>query len=107
MAPITYFVPAVDLNEARDIAYAVDAGRLKYADHYRSEEAAERICQHFRRLGCTPRRVFPIIIDRTTTHDGSIPVARLVDSAGEIAAVLVLFAMGAAVGFASMLEVFA
>ncbi|MGO4672950.1 hypothetical protein AB4Z40_08630 [Bosea sp. 2YAB26] len=92
MTAVTYFVPAVDLNEARDIAYAVDAGRLKHADHYRSEEAAERICEHFKRLGCTARRVFPIIIDRATTHDGRIPVAWPIDRVGDTAAALLLFA---------------
>jgi hypothetical protein len=103
----TYFVPATDLNEAREIAYAVDAGRIKHVEHYLDEASAERVLSHLNRLSRSPRRIYPVIIEQRPTNDGRIPVAWPVDPVGEVAAVVVIFGMAWVAGLASLWEKFA
>jgi len=50
-------------------------------------------------------RVFAIVIEKRTTHDGRIPVARVVNAAGSVAAALMVVIGGAyAVGLGSVLS---
>lgn len=107
MTARTYYVPAFDAAEAREIAYEVHAGRLGHIEHYLDPEAAQRVCDHLNRLGTKRREVFPVEVKARVTHDGVIPVAWPVDRVGEVAAAVTLFAMGALVGLASLFEVFA
>jgi hypothetical protein len=94
MKTVTYYVPAFDLNEAREVAYAVQAGRMKHVEHYLDEAAAERVCAHLNRLGSKPRQVFTILLEQRVTDDGRIPVAWPVDRIGSIAAALLLIIGG-------------
>ena len=87
---VTYHVPAFDAAEAREIAYAVHAGRMGHIEHYLDPAAAQRVCDHLNRLGSKRREVFPVDVERRATHDGRIPVARVVDGAGSVAAALML-----------------
>lgn len=107
MQTTTYHVPAFDAAEAREVAYAVQAGRLKHVEHYLDQAVADRVCAHLNRACATPRRVFTVILEQRTTDDGRIPVAWPVDRIGDAAATLFLFAMIPLVGFASLFEVFA
>lgn len=103
----TLWIPAENLNIARQIAYAVEAGRLPMLPHYATEEAAE---VRAALLGETHARtipVFAIVMEKRATHDGVIPVAWPVDRVGDVAAAITLFAMGALVGLASYWEHFA
>ncbi len=100
----TLFIPAETLNAARRIAYAVDVGRLPMLPHYASEEAAAARAALLGETHACAIPVFPIILEHRATHDGRIPVARLVDAAGSLAAALALVIGGAwAVGLGSVL----
>ncbi len=84
------------MDSARRRAYAVDAGRLPYLPHYATEEAAEAWADEINAILSTRiARVFAIVIEKRTTHDGRIPVARVVNRAGEIAAALAIVIGGA------------
>lgn len=97
---VTYHVPAFDAAEAREIGYAVHAGRMGHIEHYLDPAAAQRVCDHLNRLGSKRREVFTVEVESRTTHDGVIPVA----SIGEIAAALFIVIGGAyAVGLGSIL----
>lgn len=103
----TLWIPAETLNCARLIAYAVEAGRLPMLPHYATEEAATIRAAFMSQVHARPIPVFAIVMEKRATHDGFIPVAWPVDRVGDAAAVITLFAMGALVGLASMIEVFA
>jgi len=107
MTSRTLWVPAFDADEAREIAHAVDAGRMGHIEHYVDQDAAHRVCAHLNRLGSKRREVFKVTIRDRATHDGFIPVAWPVDRVGDVAAALTLFALIPLVGLASMWEVFA
>lgn len=107
MKTTTYHVPAFDLAEAREVAYAVQAGRLKHVEHYLDEAAAERVCGHLNRNSAGKRRVFTVVLEQRTTDDGRIPVACPLDRLGDAAATFAIFAMIPLVGFASLWERFA
>lgn len=101
----TYWIAAEDMDSARRRAYAVEAGRLPYLAHYASEEAATAWADQINAiLAVRTARVFAIVIEHVTTHDGRIPVARVVNRVGEIAAGLVITIGGAwLVGWSSLL----
>lgn len=104
MKTVTYHVPAFDLSEAREIAYAVDAGSMGHIEHYLSADAAERVCSHLNRLSVKQRQVFAIVLEQRVTDDGRIRVARTVDGVGEIAAALMLAIVGPVlVGLATLI----
>jgi len=107
VSPRTLWIPAENLNAARLIAYAVEAGRLPMLPHYLTDEAAEIRAAFMREVHARPIPVFAIVMEKRVTHDGVIPVAWPVDRVGDVAAAITLFAMGALVGLASMFEVFA
>lgn len=104
---VRYFVAAFDFTEAREIAYAVHAGRLGHREHYLTREGAEAIRDHLNGLRATKREVFEVAVDERTTDDGRIPVAWVVDEIGERAAALILFLLIPLVGIASLYEVMA
>ncbi len=97
-----YHVPAIDQTEAFAIAEAVHAGRLLHREHYLDPAAAQRICDHYERLGRTPRRVFIVGMENRATDDGRINVPRLFDRVGDVAAMAAIFALIPLVGFASL-----
>lgn len=107
MTTRTLWIPAENLNAARMIAYAVEAGRLPMLPHYATEEAAEIRAAFMSQTHARPIPVFAIVMEKHVTHDGVIPVARPVDRVGEVAAAVTLFALIPLVGIASMFEVFA
>lgn len=107
MTARTLWIPAETLNAARLIAYAVEAGRVTCVAHYASEEAATKRAALLSEVHRAPFRVFAIVIEKRTVDDGRIPVARVVDRVGDVAAVVTLFALIPLVGLASMWEVFA
>lgn len=102
----TLWIAAEDMDSARRRAYAVDAGRLPYLPHYASEEAAQAWADEINAILSTRiARVFAIVIEKRTTHDGRIPVARVVNAAGSVAAALMIVIGGAyAVGLGSVLS---
>jgi hypothetical protein len=104
MKAITYHVPAFDYDEAREIAYAVHAGRMGHTEHYLDAAAAQRVCDHLNRLSTKHRGIFTVEVDERVTHDGVIPVAWTVDQIGDVAAILVIFALIPLVGLASLWE---
>lgn len=106
MNAITYFVAAFDEAEAKEIAYAVHAGRLGHGEHYLTRDGASAIRDHLNRLGSKPREVFEIRVSTRATHDGTIPVAWAVDQIGDAAASFVIFALIPLVGIASLWERF-
>ena len=73
--------------------------------HYASEEAAHAWAAKCNKFLRHPVRVYAVIIETRTTHDGRISVARLVDGAGSVAAALLIVIGGAfAVGLGSVLS---
>jgi len=99
-----YYVPAFDRSEAREIACAVHAGRMGHIEHYLDASAARRVCDHLNRLGSKRRAVFAVEVDELVTDDGTIPVARLIDQAGSVAASLLLIIGGPVlVGIATLI----
>lgn len=99
----TLWIPAENLNAARMIAYAVDAGRLPMMPHYASEEAAETRASLLTETHARTILVFAIVMERRATHDGFIPVARVIDGSGSVAAALLIVVGGSfAVGFATL-----
>lgn len=101
---ITYWVPAESIEGATRLAYAIDAKRLPMQPHYSTEEAANAWAAKCNKFLRHPVRVYAVIIETRTTHDGRIPVARLVDRAGNVAAALMIVIGGAyAVGLGSVL----
>ena len=97
----TYFIPASDADEARAIAEGIAAGRCGHVEHYRTHQRAQTVAEHLNHLAeqngrATRRQVYTVEI--RATHDGWIA------NVGEVAAVLVLFAMIPLVGIASLIE---
>ena len=99
----TYFIPAANAREARRIAQVVHTGEIRHVEHYLAPERAQVVADHLNRLAeregrATRRQVFPVEI--RAAHDGGGWIANV----GEVAAVLVLFAMIPLVGIASLIE---
>ena len=107
MSSRTYWMPAESLEGATRLAHAIDAKRLPMQPHYASEEAANAWAAKCNEMLRHPVRVYAVIIETRTTHDDRIPVARLADRAGDIAAAALLFASAWVVGAASLWEVLA
>lgn len=98
-------IPARSFEEARKIAYAVDAGLIAPPRHYLDQALAEAEAANLAALHADDRyRAIPIELVSTITHDGRIRVARLASAVGEIAAAVLLVIGGAyAVGIGSIL----
>jgi len=104
----TLHIPARSFEEARKIAYAIDAGLIAAPRHYRDQYLAEAEAENLAALHADSRyRAIPIEIVSTVTHDGRIRVARaarIIDGAGSLAAALLLIFGGCwAVAHASLL----
>lgn len=100
----TYWMPAESIEGARRLAYAIHAKRLPMQPHYASEEAANAWAAKCNAMLRHPVRVYAVIIETRTNHDGRIPVARLVDGAGSVAAALMIVVGGAfAVGISTLI----
>lgn len=85
------YIPAFDEAEARIIAESVARGETGELAYHTDRAEVDRICAYLNRDRGGPRyQTFAVEVSTTTTHDGRIKVARLVDRAGDIAAALLL-----------------
>lgn len=91
MTSRTLWIPAENLNAARRIAYAVEAGRLPDLPHYATEEAATIRAAFMSQVHACTIPVFAIVMEQRVTHDGVIQVAWPVDRVGDKVAALLLF----------------
>ena len=97
-------IPAKSLNEARTVAYAVEAGRVPCLGQYLDEARAQASAKTLTDLHHAPHAVYPIIMVDGLSDDGRIKVATLATRAGEIAAALMIVIGGAyAVGLGTLL----
>ena len=102
---VTYWLPAEILEGATRLAHAIDAKRLPMRSHFATEDAANAWAAECNQFLRHPVRVYAVIIETRTNHDGRIPVSRLIDRAGNVAAALLIVIGGAfAVGLGSMLS---
>lgn len=100
----TLHIPAETLHAALLIAQAVEAGRVPMVAHYGSEEAAEAWAALLSEVHRRPVRVFAIVLEGRAARPPRM-AARFIDSAGSLAAALMLVIGGAyAVGFGSVLS---
>jgi len=94
----TLFIPARSREIALKVAYAVEAGKVpclgQYLDQDRARYSAEKLTELHHEL----HRVFTVVIETKTHDDGRIPVARIIDDLGSLAAALLLVVGGAAGG---------
>ena len=88
----TLYTPAFDESEARIVAESIARGETGELAYHTDRVEVDRICAYLNRDRIGLRyQTFAIEVSTTTTHDGLVKVARLVDRAGEIAAALLLF----------------
>lgn len=98
------YIPAFDEAEARIIAESVARGETGELAFHSDRSEVERMCAFLNRDRAGLRyQTFAIEVSTTTTHDGRIKVARLVDRAGEMAAAVLLFALIPVVGLATLI----
>ena len=102
---VTYWLPAESIEGATRLAHAIHAKRLPMRSYFATEDAANAWAAECNKFLRHPVRVYAVIIETRTTHDGRIPVARV--SLGDIAASALLFASVWAVGAASWWEALA
>jgi hypothetical protein len=102
---VTYWMPAESQEGATRLAHAIHAKRLPMRSYFATEEAANAWAAECNKFLRHPVRVYAVIIETRTTHDGRIPVARIIDGAGSVAAALMIVIGGAyAVGLGSVLS---
>lgn len=92
MTARTVYVPAFDESEARIVAESIARGETGELAYHTDRVEVDRMCAYLNRDRVGLRyQTFGVEVSTTTTHDGRIKVARLVDRVGEMAAALVLF----------------
>lgn len=84
------FIPARSREIALKVAYAVEAGRIVCLEQYLDEDRAKRSAQGLTDLHREPFQAFTVVLETRTHDDGRIPVARIVDGIGSLAAALLL-----------------
>lgn len=100
----TLHIPARTREAALHVAYAVEAGRVPCLGQYLDADRAERAAKVLSDLHREPHAAFCVVIEHRAHDDGRIPVARIVERVGEIAAALVIVIGGSfAVGWATLL----
>lgn len=87
---MTLHIPACSREFALKVAYAVEAGKIPCLGQYLDEERAQRSAEKLTELHREPVRVFTVVLETRTHDDGRIPVARIVDGLGNLAAALLL-----------------
>lgn len=104
----TLWIPERSDELAIKIAYAVQAGRVPCLGQYLDEDRAKLTATTLATLHGDPAfKARCVVIEMRTHDDGRIPVARIVDQIGELAAAIILFAMIALVGIGSLCELMA
>ncbi len=104
----TLWIPERSNELAIKIAYAVQAGRVPCLGQYLDEDRAKLTATTLATLYGDPAfKARCVVIEMRTHDDGRIPVARIVDQIGELAAAIILFAMIVLVGIGSLYEVMA
>lgn len=105
----TLWIPERSDEMALKIAYAVQAGRVPCLGQYLDEARANAAASTLAILhGDAAFKARCVIIEMRAHDDGRIPVARIVNKIGELAAAfLITFAGPFAVGIASLYEVLA
>ena len=108
MKTATYWVPAPTLAEAGVIARAIHRGAVPRMPWHADETACQRRVDECNALlGARQVKPFAVVIEERTVDDRRIHNAWAADRIGDIAAIIVLFAMIPLVGIASLYEVLA
>ncbi len=98
------YIPARTCEIALKVAYAVEAGRVPCLSQYLDEERAKRSAQALTDLHREPHQAFCVVLETKTHDDGRIPVARIIDGIGSLAAALIIVIGGAyVVGIGSVI----
>ncbi|WP_377838737.1 hypothetical protein [Bosea sp. UC22_33] len=87
-------IPARSREIALKVAYAVEAGRVPCLGQYLDEERARRSAEALTALHHDCHQAFCIVLETRTVDDGRIPVARIIDGIGSIAAALMIVVCG-------------
>lgn len=87
-------IPARSREIALKIAYAVEAGRVPCLGQYLDEDRARQSAEALTALHHDRHQAFCIVLETRTVDDGRIPVARIIDGIGSLAAALVIVVGG-------------
>lgn len=88
------YIPARSREIALKVAYAVEAGRVPCLSQYLDEERARRSAEALTALHHERHETFCVVLETRTVDDGRIPVARIIDGIGSLAAALVIVVGG-------------
>lgn len=87
-------IPARSREIALKVAYAVEAGRVPCLGQYLDEERARCSAEALTKLHHEPHQAFCIVLETRTHDDSRIPVARIIDGIGSLAAALMIVVGG-------------
>ncbi len=87
-------IPARTREIALKVAYAVEAGRVPCLGQYLDEDRAARSAEALTALHHEPHQAFCVVLETRTVDDGRIPVARIIDGIGSLAAALMIVVGG-------------
>ena len=97
-------IPARSREIALKVAYAIEAGRIVCLEQYLDEDRAKRSAQALTALHHDRHEAFCIVLETRTVDDGRIPVARVIDGIGSLAAALMIVVVGSyVVGIGSII----
>ncbi len=97
-------IPARSREIALKVAYAVEAGRVPCLGQYLDEDRARRSAEALTTLHHERHEAFCVVLETRTHDDGRIPVARVIDGIGSLAAALMIVVVGSyAVGIGSII----
>lgn len=88
------YIPARSREIALKVAYAVEAGRVPCLGQYLDEGRARYSAEALTKLHHEPHQAFCIVLETRTVDDGRIPVARIIDGIGSLAAALMIVVGG-------------
>lgn len=83
-------IPARSREIALKVAYAVEAGRVPCLSQYLDEDRARHSAEELAKLHHDRHEAFCVVLETRTVDDGRIPVARIVDGIGSLAAALMI-----------------
>ncbi|MCO5092025.1 hypothetical protein [Bosea sp. (in: a-proteobacteria)] len=87
-------IPARSREIALKVAYAVEAGRVPCLGDYLDEDRAKRSAEALTVLHHDRHQAFCIVLETRAVDDGRIPVARIIDGIGSLAAALMIVVGG-------------
>lgn len=87
-------IPARSREIALKVAHAVEAGRVPCLGQYLDEERARSSAEALTALHHERHEAFCIVLETRTVDDGRIPVARIIDGIGSLAAALMIVVGG-------------